>query len=229
MLFRSNIFEYATIFGKIYESGPHKAHDLQAGKTVHTGISPVGTLVTIVRQAVGQYHVTGPQHRIVPDGLRQHLTVYSDPGSLALDEHQRTGPVVHDHHIGTLRRSVHRYGILLDDPHGLCSAMGNQKPDQVTAHPLLGSQHQVDSPKRIPNGHLLPTLRNPQFDGRKIEPGIVGNHIRKKLEAERFLVNLLILNNLNLKLGNQFLKNLLALLNLKLLMFFQMMNLNVVK
>ena len=35
--------------------------------------------------------------------------------------------------------------------------------------------------KRIPNGHLLPTLRNPQFDGRKIEPGIVGNHIRKKL------------------------------------------------
>jgi len=48
-------------------------------------------------------------------------------------------------------------------------------------------------------------------------------------EARRFLVSLLILNNLNLKLNNQFFKNLLVLLNLKLIIIFQMMNLNVVK
>ena len=131
-------------------------------------------------QAVGQDDVTRPEHRVVTHGLRKCLAVDRDARSLALGQEHRFGPVAHHHDIGPLGLAVERHGILLDNTFGLHAAMLRQVSDQVLPDPLLGSQHEVNSPQRIPDFHAVASAASTQPDGRKIEFGKPGHRSIEK-------------------------------------------------
>ena len=136
-----------------------------------TDIRSVAPFAAVVRQPVGQDEVARRQHRVVAYGLRQRLPSDADTGSLAFSQQQRLRIVAYDHDVGTLGLPVERHGILLDDARGLNAAMRDQIGDQMLAHPLLGSQHEVDAPDGVPDLDLLSAAAPPRTepDGRKVE------------------------------------------------------------
>ncbi len=137
----------------------------------HALVVPVDNLEHIVFQTVRQDDIARPEHRVVAHGLRQNSLVDRHVGSLALDKHQRAGIVAHNHDIGTLRLTVQRHGILLDNAHGSGSATGYKVGDKMAAHPFLGSEDQINSPKFIPHLYLLATVAGTEIDRRKIQFG----------------------------------------------------------
>ena len=58
--------------------------------------------------------------------------------------------------------------------------MRRQVSDQMLAYPLLGSQHEVDSPQGIPDLHAVAAAARTQPDGRKIEFGQPGHRSIEK-------------------------------------------------
>lgn len=105
-------------------------------------------LKAYVADAVGKHDITGTQHRIIAGSLTKDLVADALRAEInirrfTLGKQKRLRLAIQHHDIGTLRHSIQRDGILLNDGAQRGVAMGDKKLHQMTPDPLLGSKHNV--------------------------------------------------------------------------------------
>lgn len=148
---------------------------------LHTAILSIRVLEAEVRDAIGKNQVAGPNHRVIPHRLRIYIAVNLDIASLTFDKNGGLALFIDHHDIGTLRRTIQRYGILLHHRERLNTTAGAEVGDDVTTHPLLRRKHQKASSQGVPHQSLPLTTLSLQTNGRKVEFWVFVHRFLKKV------------------------------------------------
>ena len=116
---------------------------LHVGKMVDGGVAAILIVgVAVGRKAVGYHHIAALQYGVVAHDLRQNFVVCLDVRLFALHDDVGLSRAVHSDDVGALCHAVNLHGVLLDNLLGLDVARGKHILHNMTAHPLLGREHE---------------------------------------------------------------------------------------
>jgi hypothetical protein len=110
-------------------------------KVVDTNILPINHLIAVCLQTVGDDNITTSQDRIIAYSLGVYPTIDLHLRLLALNDDMGRATSIHNYNIGTLCHTIDCYRILLGDAMCREAAPSNKISNDVSTHPLLGSEH----------------------------------------------------------------------------------------
>ena len=149
------------------------------GQRLYWSIVLAIVLIAVGLKTICHNDISAPKYRVVAHHLVKHLAVNLHIRLLALDNKMGLGISSYNHDVGTLRHTVERYWMLLDDELWGITTLCAQILNNVTSHPLFGREHQPATTHHIEHlGAVVGATTCLETYGRKVEFWKV-RHIKK--------------------------------------------------